>query len=81
MSYFGLVNDKMQDKWEKKELRAYGSSIYIDEPQIQGYTAQRRCDSNSLTDMVKFVEFHSTPRVEVPGTIEPVRDGCAYSAA
>ena len=65
---------------KKKELRAYGSSIYIDEPQIQGYTAQRRCDANSLTDMVKFVKFHSTPRLEVPGTIEPVIEMVALTA-
>ena len=52
-----------------------------DEPQIQGYTAQRRSDTNSLIDMVKFAEAHSMPRVEVPGELEPDSLGCAPSTA
>ena len=52
-----------------------------DEPQVQGYTAQRRCDSNSLIDMTKFAKAHSMSRVEVPGVFTPDRTGCAYSIA
>ena len=52
-----------------------------DEPQIQGYTAQRRSDSNSLIDMTKFAVAHSMSRVEVPGVTSPDGGGCAYSVA
>ena len=66
----------------KYHLDKYLRSV-PDEPQIQGYTAQRRCESNSLIDMVKFAEAHSMPLVEVSGTsrLEPDSDGCAYSVA
>ena len=38
-----------------------------DEPQIPGYTAQRRVDSNSLLDMTCLASTHCTQVVEVPG--------------
>ena len=38
-----------------------------DEPLIQGYTAQRRAESNSLLDMACLANAHHTQVVEVPG--------------
>ena len=38
-----------------------------DEPQIPGYTAQRRAASNSLLDMTCLASSHYMPVVDVPG--------------
>ena len=50
-----------------------------DEPQIPGYTAQRRADSNSLLDMTRFgLSYHEPDHeqvVEVPGDIQTVIHG------
>ena len=41
----------------KRRLDNYLTTI-PDEPQVLGYTAQRRADSNSVLDMAKFVNGH-----------------------
>ena len=50
----------------KRRLDNYLSTI-PDEPQVLGYTAQRRADSNSVLDMAKFVNAHWPSQVEVFG--------------
>ena len=52
----------------KRRLDKYLSTI-PDEPQIPGYTAQRRADSNSLLDMTRVGNAHHVTAcmVEVPG--------------
>ena len=65
----------------KRRLDNYLSTI-PDEPQVLGYTAQRRADSNSVLDMAKFVNAHWPSQVEVFGDGDsPSRRGCAYSVA
>ena len=46
-----------------------------DEPQIPGYTAQRRADSNSLLDMTRLAEACHNYEVEVPGDTQTVTLG------
>ena len=50
----------------KRRLDKYLSTI-PDEPQVLGYTAQRRADSNSVLHMPKFVNAHWPSQVEVFG--------------
>ena len=65
----------------KRRLDNYLSTI-PDEPQVLGYTAQRRANSNSVLDMAKFVNAHWPSQVEVFGDGDsPSRRGCAYSVA
>ena len=65
----------------KRSLDKYLSTI-PDEPQILGYTAQRRADSNSILHMGKFADAHWPSQVEVFGEADsPSRRGCAYSVA
>ena len=65
----------------KRRLDKYLSTI-PDEPQVLGYTAQRRADSNSVLHMAKFVNAHWPSQVEVFGAGDsPSRRGCAYSVA
>ena len=65
----------------KRRLDTYLSTI-PDEPQVLGYTAQRRADSNSVLHMAKFVNAHWPSQVEVFGAGDsPSRIGCAYSVA
>ena len=65
----------------KRRLDKYLSTI-PDEPQVLGYTAQRRADSNSVLHMAKFVNAHWPSQVEVFGAGDsPSRRGCAYSDA
>ena len=65
----------------KRRLDKYLSTI-PDEPQVLGYTAQRRADSNSVLHMGKFVNAHWPSQVEVFGDADsPCRRGCAYSVA
>ena len=45
----------------KRALDRYLGDI-PDEPQIQGYTAYRRADTNSLIDMIRF--RHANPQVQ-----------------
>ena len=53
-----------------------------DEPQIPGYTAQRRAESNSLLDMARLHNSHEETRVEGSGDcISPGREGCTHSVA
>ena len=49
----------------KRRLDRYLSTI-PDEPQIPGYTAQRRAESNSLLDMTRLGEAYHIVE-EVPG--------------
>ena len=65
----------------KRRLDNYLSTI-PDEPQVLGYTAQRRADSDSVLDMAKFVNAHWPSQVKVFGDGDsPSRRGCAYSVA
>ena len=65
----------------KRRLDKYLSTI-PDEPQVLGYTAQRRADLNSVLDMGKFVNAHWPSQVDVFGDGDlPSRRGCAYSDA
>ena len=65
----------------KRHLDKYLSTV-PDEPQIPGYTAQRRAESNSILDLAKFASAHCLSQVEVPGvTDSPSRGGCANSVA
>ena len=65
----------------KRRLDKYMSTI-PDEPQVLGYTAQRRADSNSVLHMAKFVNAHWPSQVEVFGAGDsPSRRVCAYSVA
>ena len=50
----------------KRRLDKYLSTI-PDEPQVLGYTAQRRADSNSVLQMAKFVNAYWPSQVEVFG--------------
>ena len=43
----------------KRHLDKYLSTI-PDDPQVLGYTVQRRADSNSIINMGKFLNAHST---------------------
>ena len=53
-----------------------------DEPLIQGYTASRRSESNSLLDMSKFAPAHPISREEATGVIaRPDSRGCLHSVA
>lgn len=55
-----------------------------DEPQIPGYTAQRRADSNSLLHMSRLATAHHLPMVEVLGdthTVTLSNRGCATGIA
>ena len=53
-----------------------------DEPQILGYTSQRRTDTNSLHDMARFACARPDSLVEVPRGQGPLsREGCAISIA
>ena len=53
-----------------------------DEPQIPGYTSQRRADTNNLLDMAHFACAHPDSLVEVPRGQSPLsREGCATSIA
>ena len=65
----------------KRRLDKFLSTI-PDEPQVLGYTAQRRADSNSSLHMGKFADAHWPSQVEVFGEADsPSRRGCAYSVA
>ena len=55
----------------KRRLDKYLSTI-PDEPQVLGYTAQRRADSNSILHMGKFAYAHWPSQVEVFGEAEEV---------
>ena len=53
-----------------------------DEPQIPGYTAQRRADTNSLIHMTRFHQSHQDSGVEGPGVHQSRgSEGCAPSVA
>ena len=58
----------------KRHLDMYLRSI-PDEPQIPGYTAQRRADSNSLLDMTRLAKSYHCSVVEVPGESHTVTLG------
>ena len=63
----------------KRQLDKYLRTV-PDEPQIPGYTAQRRSDTNSLPDMTRFAHYKA--RVEVPGGSHTLGSrGCAHSVA
>ena len=67
----------------KRRLDKYLQTI-PDEPQIPGYTAQRRADSNSLLDMTRLTTSHQDYRVEVPGdtvTVAPGNQGVSRAIA
>ena len=67
----------------KRKLDKYLQTV-PDEPQISGYTAQRRADSNSLLDMTRLATAHHQLMVEVPGDHSNVtlgNRGCASSIA
>ena len=65
----------------KRKLDKYLWTV-PDEPQIPGYTAQRRADSNSLVDMSRYASAHHQPVVEVPGdSLTNGNRGCANSIA
>lgn len=65
----------------KRVLDKYLKTV-PDEPQIPGYTAQRRAETNSLLDMAHFAIAHHQSRVEVPGdSFTPGSSGCATSIA
>ena len=62
----------------KRRFDTFLSTI-PDEPQVLGYTAQRRADSNSILHMGKFADAHWPSQVEVFGEADsPSRRGCAY---
>ena len=50
----------------KRRLDSFLGTV-SDEPQIPGYTAQRRAESNSLLDMTCLASTHYAQTVEVPG--------------
>ena len=52
-----------------------------DEPQITGYTAMRRAETNSLLDMTRLANAHHELLVDVPGDIRSPIRGCANSIA
>ena len=58
----------------KRRLDTYLMTI-ADEPQIQGYTAQRRADSNSLLDMTRLTYAYHSYVVGVPGDAKLVTSG------
>ena len=58
----------------KRELDRYLATI-PDEPQIPGYTAQRRADSNSLLDMTRLGQAYHKTVLEVPGDTHTVTPG------
>jgi len=58
----------------KRRLDRYLKTI-PDEPQIPGYTAQRRAESNSLLDMTRLTISHQDSMVEVPGDTHNVTPG------
>ena len=58
----------------KRKLDRYLQSI-PDEPQIPGYTAQRRAETNSLLDMTRLATARHEPVVEVPGDTREVTIG------
>ena len=60
----------------KRQLDLYLKTI-PDEPQVPGYTAQRRADTNSLLDMSRLAETYLSPVVEEPG--EPHTVTLGYS--
>lgn len=66
----------------KRRLDKY-LQLIPDEPQIPGYTAQRRAESNSLLDMTRLATAHQKSlKVEVPGEpLPPGNEGCAHSIA
>ena len=66
----------------KRRLDKY-LRLIPDEPQIPGYTAQRRAESNSLLDMIRLATAHlRSLTVEVPGdSLAPGNRGCAPSIA
>ena len=65
----------------KRKLDKYLWTV-PDEPQIPGYTAQRKADSNSLVDMSRYVSSHHELVVEVTGgSLTPGNRGCANSIA
>ena len=68
----------------KRALDQYLHGI-PDEPQIQGYTALRRADTNSLIDMIRFRNSHQKnkeQRVEGPDDSDSSGSrGCAASVA
>ena len=65
----------------KRKLDGYLNTV-PDEPQIPGYTAQRRAETNSLIDMARFSPAHNQLNVEVPGdSLTPDSRGCATSIA
>ena len=66
----------------KKRLDDYLKTI-PDEPQIQGYTSQRRAESNSLLDMTRLVYAYHSYVIEVPGdeTVTYGNDGVINDVA
>ena len=65
----------------KRKLDKYLWTV-PDEPQIPGFRAQRRADSNSIVDMSRYASAHHQPVVEVPGySLTPCNRGCANSIA
>ena len=65
----------------KRALDRYLQDI-PDEPQIQGYTAIRRADTNSLVDMARFHDAHQDNGVEgLDDTGSSGRGGCVADVA
>ena len=67
----------------KRRLDHYLLTI-PDEPQIPGYTAQRRADSNSLLDMTRHANSYQDSMVELPGdtvTVTPGNSGVSFAIA
>ena len=67
----------------KRRLDRYLITI-PDEPQIPGYTAQRRAESNSLLDMTSLSQAYHSNMVEVPGeqhTVTPGNSGVSDAIA
>ena len=65
----------------KRALDKYLKDI-PDEPQIQGYTAFRKADTNSLVDMTRFRNAHQDRRVEgLDDSSSSASGGCATSVA
>ena len=65
----------------KRELDKYLRGV-PDEPQIPGYTAQRRADTNSLLHMTRFHHSHQDSGVEGPVDQQSSgSEGCASSVA
>ena len=63
----------------KRKLDGYLKTV-PDEPQILGYTAQRRAETNSLIDMARFSPAHHQSNVEVPeDSLTPDSRSCATS--